>query len=121
MALFNDIKVYAGKWSVVKESPLAAEDVALIESGFIMLGIRTFSYVSYIKAGQSRSIIDITFVYIIYREKGAHGSGTSSNAFYVEMRFVSVIGEQCSKIGRTCIQKSVMNSVVQHFTALYIV
>lgn len=36
MALFNDIKVYAGKWSVVKESPLAAEDVALIASGVVV-------------------------------------------------------------------------------------
>jgi len=36
MALFNDIKVYAGKWSVVKESPLSAEDAALIESGVVV-------------------------------------------------------------------------------------
>ena len=36
MALFNDIKVYAGKWSVVKESPLSAEDVAMIESGVVV-------------------------------------------------------------------------------------
>ena len=36
MALFNDIKVYAGKWSVVKESPLSAEDVAKVESGVVV-------------------------------------------------------------------------------------
>ena len=36
MALFNDIKVYAGKWSVVKESPLSAEDAAMIASGVVV-------------------------------------------------------------------------------------
>ena len=36
MGLFNDIKVYAGKWSVVKESPLSAEDAAKIESGVVV-------------------------------------------------------------------------------------
>lgn len=37
MALFNEsVKVYAGKWSVVKETPLAAEDVALIDRGVVV-------------------------------------------------------------------------------------
>ena len=51
MALFNDIKVYAGKWSVVKESPLSAEDAALIESGVVVDSMFGLSVCFTMKAG----------------------------------------------------------------------
>lgn len=52
MALFNEsVKVYAGKWSVVKESPISAEDAAEVEKGVVVDSKFGLSVCLYLKAG----------------------------------------------------------------------
>ena len=51
MALFNDIKVYAGKWSVVKETPISAAEVAEVEKGVVVDSKFGLSVCLYLKAG----------------------------------------------------------------------
>ena len=78
MGLFSDIKVYAGKWSVVKETPLAAEEIAMIESGVVVdskfglsvcfmmkAGGKTYFPVSADSEVGAGSIVDISKVRII--------------------------------------------------------
>ena len=87
MALFNDIKVYAGKWSVVKESPLSAEDAAMIASGVVvdsmfglsvcfvmMAGGKTYFPVTSDSEVGAGSIVDINNVSIVELAKSGENN-----------------------------------------------
>ena len=87
MALFNDIKVYAGNWSVVKESPLAAEDAAMIDRGvvveskfglsvcfFMKEGGKTYFPISSDSEVGAGSIVDINSVSVVELAKSGENN-----------------------------------------------
>ena len=87
MALFNDIKVYAGKWSVVKETPISAEEVAEVEKGVVVdskfglsvcftmkAGGKTFFPVTSDSEVGAGSIVDINNISIVELAKSGENN-----------------------------------------------